>query len=108
MDCSMHGHALKLATDIRTADAALGAEAAAIFVGLSMTGFWKAVRTGRLPDPVYPLPRAPRWYPSELRASLELTRQTPRTAVADRRAARTLRDAADDSRIVGPSEQCDG
>jgi len=59
---------------------------AADAVGLSVPAFWKAVASGRLPAPVYPAPRAPRWRVSELLAALEKTRALPRDAMASRRA----------------------
>jgi hypothetical protein len=46
------------------------------------------VAARRLPRPLYPLPRAPRWRRSELRAALEATRALPAEAKAARRAAR--------------------
>jgi predicted DNA-binding transcriptional regulator AlpA len=64
------------------------------FVGLSLPAFWAGVRTGRLPAPFYPAPRAPRWRESELRAALETTRMLPVDAVAARRAAKLAQSAA--------------
>jgi hypothetical protein len=55
---------------------------------LSLPAFWRAVAGGRLPSPVYPAPRAPRWYVSEIRAALAGTRALPAEAKASRRAAR--------------------
>jgi predicted DNA-binding transcriptional regulator AlpA len=69
------------------ADLPLLAKAAAAEVGLSLAAFWRAVGTGRLPQPVYPLPRAPRWFRSELRAALEQHRMLPSKAKAARRLA---------------------
>lgn len=57
-------------------------------VHLSLAAFWRAVGTGRLPRPLYPLPRAPRWRRSELRAALDATRALPAEAKAGRRAVR--------------------
>ena len=68
--------------------ALLPAKLAAPEVGLSLPGFWKAVRQDRLPALVYPAARAPRWYCSELHAALAATRSAPRDAIAGRRAAR--------------------
>ena len=59
---------------------------AAAFCGVSLPALWAAVRTGRLPAPVYPAPRAPRWFEEELRAALEATRALPRDQMAARRA----------------------
>ena len=72
-------------------DLPIAAEAAAAEVGLSLPAFWRAVGSGRLPRPVYPAPRAPRWFRSELRAALEATRALPAEAKAARRAARLTR-----------------
>ena len=66
----------------------LDAKSSALTVGLSLAGFWRAVRHGRLPSPVYPLPKAPRWYPSELRAASMKTRALPANQAAARSAAR--------------------
>jgi predicted DNA-binding transcriptional regulator AlpA len=72
----------------------LSAREAAGHVGLSQPAFWRAVAAGRLPSPVYPAPRAPRWFPSELRAALEALRCTPAEAKAARRSAKLARSAA--------------
>jgi predicted DNA-binding transcriptional regulator AlpA len=66
----------------------LTAEKAAQKVGLCLSAFWRAVRGRRMPQPVYPLPRAPRWYPSELDAAMELTRAMPHEQQQARRVAR--------------------
>jgi len=66
----------------------LTAERAAEAVGLSLAALWRAVAADRLPAPVYPAPRAPRWYRHELHAALEQTRAKPREAMAARRAAK--------------------
>jgi predicted DNA-binding transcriptional regulator AlpA len=71
-----------------TYDPLLPAREAAEEVGLSLAGFWRAVARGRLPAPVYPSPKSPRWRASELRAALEATRALPREAMARRRAAK--------------------
>ena len=70
------------------ADVLLAAKDAAAEVALSLPAFWRAVSSGRLPTPVYPAPRAPRWRRAELHAALEKTRALPATAKAARRAAR--------------------
>lgn len=67
------------------ADPPLMAREAAAVVGVSLATFWRGVGSGRLPSPVYPMPRAPRWFGSELRAALDGLRQTPREAMAARR-----------------------
>ena len=66
----------------------LTADAAADFVELSKPAFYAGVRKGRLPAPVYPAPRAPRWFEHELKAALEATRALPRDAMAARRASK--------------------
>jgi predicted DNA-binding transcriptional regulator AlpA len=70
------------------AEIPLDAETAAPVAGLSLGAFWRAVAAGRLPAPVYPMPRAPRWYASEIRAAMEQTRCLPRNQAAARRMAR--------------------
>jgi len=66
----------------------LTADRAAEAVGLSLAALWRAVAAGRLPTPVYPAPRAPRWYRHELHAALAATRAMPRDAMAARRLAK--------------------
>jgi predicted DNA-binding transcriptional regulator AlpA len=73
-------------------DRLLTAREAAEAVGLSLAGLWRGVAAGRLPCPVYPLPKSPRWRASELLVALEATRALPREQMARRRAAK--RDAA--------------
>jgi predicted DNA-binding transcriptional regulator AlpA len=72
----------------------LTAERAAEAVGLSLAALWRAVASGRLPRPLYPAARAPRWYRHELHAALEATRQLPREAMTARRAAKLASRAA--------------
>lgn len=81
-----------------TARVLLNAKHAAEHVGLSIAAFWRQVSERRLPAPVYPSPRAPRWYQHELDAALEATRSTPREAMAARRSARlqNQRNSGDD------------
>jgi|GEM_PF-1914185 len=69
-------------------DPPLDARRAAVVAGLSLPAFWRGVAAGRLPKPVYPASRAPRWYASEIRAALEATRAIPREAMAARRMAK--------------------
>lgn len=66
----------------------LTAEQAAEALGLSLAALWRGVAGDRLPMPVYPAPRAPRWYRHELHAALEATRAKPREAMAARRSAK--------------------
>lgn len=70
------------------AEIPLDAETAAPVAGLSLGAFWRAVAAGRMPAPVYPMPRAPRWYASEIRHAMEQTRCLPRNQAAARRLAR--------------------
>ena len=72
-------------------DPPLTAKESADRTGLSLPAFWRGVAAGRLPKPIYPAPRAPRWFPSELRAALEATRAAPAEAKAARHAARLAR-----------------
>jgi predicted DNA-binding transcriptional regulator AlpA len=61
-------------------DQALTAAEAAKLLGISRVAFYKAVTTGRMPQPYYPVSRASRWLQSEIWASLERTRALPRDA----------------------------
>ncbi len=61
-------------------DAMLNAAQAAEESGISLPSFWKMVAAGRLPQPYYSAPRAPRWRRSELLAAIEATRALPREA----------------------------
>lgn len=72
-------------------DDPLPARLAAAAAGVSLPAFRRAVAVGRLPAPVYPAPRAPRWYASEIRAALALTRALPAEAHEKRIAARARR-----------------
>ena len=66
----------------------LTAKGAAELCCLSKAAFHKAVAAGRLPAPLYPAPRAPRWRLSELNEAINATRALPSEAKARRRAAR--------------------
>jgi predicted DNA-binding transcriptional regulator AlpA len=66
----------------------LDAREAAAEVRLSLPAFWKQVRQGRLPKPLYPAPRCPRWVLSELRDALLATRCLPSEAMDARRKAK--------------------
>ena len=70
----------------------LEAKEAAVEVRLSLPAFWKQVRQGRLPKPLYPAPRCPRWVLGELRAALLATRCLPSEAMASRRKAKQAAD----------------
>ena len=69
-------------------DPPLDARRAAVVAGLSLPAFWRAVAASRLPVPIYPASRAPRWYASEIRTALESTRALPCEAKDARRRAR--------------------
>ncbi len=71
-----------------TVEVPVAAPMAAQGAGCCLAAFWRAVGAGRLPAPVYPAARAPRWYPSEIRAALEATRALPAVAKAARRQAK--------------------
>jgi predicted DNA-binding transcriptional regulator AlpA len=77
-----------------TRDKLLTADAAARLLNISLASLWRAVAADRLPNPVYPAARAPRWYQSELLAAVEKTRAMPREAMAERRRAK-LQNAAE-------------
>lgn len=66
-------------------DPLLTARQSAVELNISLPAFWKGVSTGRLPTPVYVLPRAPRWRRSELRAASEGRRMLPAEAKARRK-----------------------
>ena len=66
----------------------LDAKEAAAEVRLSLPSFWKQVRMGRLPKPLYSAPRCPRWLLGELRGALLRTRCLPTEAMHARRKAR--------------------
>jgi predicted DNA-binding transcriptional regulator AlpA len=78
------------------ADPFLDVREGAAAVGISIPSFWRAVAEGRLPMPVYPSPRTPRWRQSELIAAVELTRAEPaqqklaRARAAARKAERAV------------------
>lgn len=74
-------------------DPPLPPKQAADAAGLSLVAFWRAVRDERLPKPVYPAVRAPRWYGSEIRAALQKTRMAPTEALDQRRKTAPARQA---------------
>jgi hypothetical protein len=69
-------------------DELLTAKEAADFVKLSIAAFWRNVCNRRLPEPVYPAPRAPRWWRNRLRLALDATRALPADAKFARRQKR--------------------
>lgn len=58
------------------------------YLNITPAGVYLAIKAGRIPPPVYPLSRSPRWRRSEVDALLEKTRTSPTQARADRRQAR--------------------
>jgi predicted DNA-binding transcriptional regulator AlpA len=87
-------HTLLNTTATPHADPLLTAKEGAAYVNISLGAYWRAVAAGRLPAPVYPAARAPRWFASELREALDALRQKPNEAKAERRAAQLARIAA--------------
>jgi predicted DNA-binding transcriptional regulator AlpA len=59
-------------------------------VGISVPAFWRGVKDERLPKPVYPMPRAPRWFEDELLAAVEKTRAAPSEALDRRRGSKSI------------------
>lgn len=55
-------------------DPLLNAREAALERGQGLSSFWRDVRRGRAPKPIYVSPRAPRWRLSEIIASVEACR----------------------------------
>lgn len=53
-----------------TNDPLLTAKEAAAEAGVALSTFWKHVG-GRFPQPVYPLPRCPRWRRSKIQAAVQ-------------------------------------
>jgi predicted DNA-binding transcriptional regulator AlpA len=84
----------------RPSHALLTAQRSAQAVGLSTPAFWKGVKDQRFPAPVYPAPRAPRWFEHELLAAVERTRSLPSEAMAARRSARILRNCGTDPHLA--------
>jgi predicted DNA-binding transcriptional regulator AlpA len=82
-------------------DPLLTARESAAELSISLPAFWKAVADGRLPAPIYVLPRAPRWRRSELRGTVERHRMLP----VDAKMARRKNDPKNKSRAqTGQSE----
>ena len=69
-------------------DALLTANEAAKLLGLTRAGFYQQVAAGRLPHPVYPASRSPRWWRSRLIAALDATELSPSDARKARRKAK--------------------
>ncbi|MBR0661332.1 helix-turn-helix transcriptional regulator [Neoroseomonas oryzicola] len=64
------------------------ADQSAAAAGVHVATFWAGVASGRFPKPVYPAPKAPRWFLDEIEAALEATRALPCEAKAQRMARR--------------------
>jgi predicted DNA-binding transcriptional regulator AlpA len=58
------------------------------YLSVTEAAIYLAVKNQRLPRPVYPLSRSPRWRRSEIDAALEKTRAMPGVARAERRQAK--------------------
>lgn len=58
------------APDYRPDDPLIVAREGAKETGRALSTFWRDVKVGRLPKPIYVNPRSPRWRLSELRAAL--------------------------------------
>jgi len=71
-------------------DPLLTARQSAAEGNISLPAFWKGVAEGRLPAPLYVLPRAPRWRLSELRSAFEAKRMLPAAAKLARRENRLV------------------
>ena len=57
-------------------------------IGVHVATVWGMVKQGRIPSPIYPAARAPRWFLREVMEALEATRAMPADAKALRMARR--------------------
>jgi predicted DNA-binding transcriptional regulator AlpA len=89
-----HNLSAPAATPPVPVDLPLTARQAALEAGLSLAAFWRAVAASRLPDPVYPLPKAPRWFRGEIRDAMMQLRMKPAVAKVWRAADRSASDRA--------------
>ncbi len=55
---------------VLVADPLLSVREAAAEAGMAVSTWWKWVKLGRFPQPIYPLPHMPRWRLSTVRAAL--------------------------------------
>lgn len=69
-------------------DRLLTVQEVAAMLGVTVASIWRGVADGRLPQPVYPLSRSPRWIRDEVNVAVEKTRAMPATAMLARRDAR--------------------
>lgn len=60
--------------DYKPSDPLLNAREAALERAQGLSTFWRDVKRGRVPKPIYVTPRAPRWRLSEIVASVEACR----------------------------------
>jgi predicted DNA-binding transcriptional regulator AlpA len=58
------------------------------YLNVTPAAVYLAIKAGRIPPPMYPLSRSPRWRRSEVDEMLAKTRTSPTQARADRRQAR--------------------
>lgn len=65
-------------------------DASAEYLDISKPSFWNGVRDGRLPKPLYPTSRTPRWVPSEIRDAAIRTRAMPCEQAATRAKAKRI------------------
>ena len=94
--------ALPLETEIAPApEAAVDAREGARLLGISIAAFWRGAADGRIPEPFYPAARSARWWPSELRAAVALTRMKPAAAKAERKRSRDARRTAETEQTPG-------
>jgi predicted DNA-binding transcriptional regulator AlpA len=56
-------------------------------LGIVPASVWRGVAEGRIPKPLYPAPRSPRWRWDEVAVAMERTRAMPATAMLARREA---------------------
>jgi hypothetical protein len=57
------------------------------YLNVTTVAVYLAIKAGRIPPPIYPLLRSPRWRRTEVDAFLEKTRATPTQARVARRQA---------------------
>jgi hypothetical protein len=88
------GHGVESRPPLNELDWLLTAREAADFLNLSIAAFWRNVCSRRLPLPVYPAPRAPRWWRSQLREAVNRTQSLPAEAKAERRKTKLARISA--------------
>ena len=69
-------------------DRLLTANKSAALLGIHRASFYRGVAAGWLPVPVYPSPRAPRWWKSRLLEAVNNTAATPAKAKTARRKAK--------------------